>query len=427
MASIAAACRLSARAASQQLRSHGTRRAFHKGQTSLAAQNFNMPALSPTMTEGNIAKWKIKEGESFVAGDVLLEIETDKAQMDVEAQDDGVLAKILIGDGSKAVQVGARIAVTADAGDDVSSLELPAEDSKPSAPEAPKEEAKSGSAPAPKKEASAPAPKSSSSGASQASAGKAQKQTYPLYPSVQHLLKENGLPKEEADKIPTSGPNGRLLKGDVLAYLGKISESAGSEVAARLKALSHLDLSNIKVMAQRPKAAAAPEPEVIEELDVEIALPISLKAVTEVQQRVQTSIGVFLPLSTFIARAAELANEHLPRSQVAKPSADDLFNAVLGLDKAAAKYSRGNFVPEVTALPPTTSSPRRSAKKPDVLDFLAGKKIAAPKAAVGGAAPVAGPLNVFSVSVPKGDERRARVFLERVKSVLEAEPGRLVV
>lgn len=318
--------------------------------------------------------------------------------------------------------------MTAEPGDDVSSLEIPAEESKPSKPEAPKKEAKA--APEPTKKASTPAPKSGSSGASKASAGKAQKQTYPLYPSVQHLLKENGLPKEEADKIPASGPNGRLLKGDVLAYLGKINESAGSEVAARLKALSHLDLSNIKVMAPRPKAAektaAASEPEVIEELDVEIALPISLKAVTEVQQRVQKSIGVFLPLSTFIARAAELANEDLPRSQVAKPSADDLFNAVLGLDKAAAKYSRGNFVPEVTALPPTTLS-RAPAKKPDVLDFLSGKKAATPKAAVGAAAQVVGPLNVFSVSVPKGDERRGRVFLERVKSVLEAEPGRLVV
>jgi pyruvate/2-oxoglutarate dehydrogenase complex dihydrolipoamide acyltransferase (E2) component len=55
-----------------------------------------MPALSPTMTEGNIATWKIKEGDSFSAGDVLLEIETDKAQMDVEAQDDGILAKITV-------------------------------------------------------------------------------------------------------------------------------------------------------------------------------------------------------------------------------------------------------------------------------------------------------------------------------------------
>jgi hypothetical protein len=334
-----------------------------------------------------------------------------------------------IGDGSKAVQVGARIAVTAEPGDDVNTLEIPAEDNNSSKPEAPKEKAKSQSAPAPKTEASAPAPKSGSSAASKGSAGKAQKQTYPLYPSVQHLLKQNGLSKEEADKIPATGPSGRLLKGDVLAYLGKVSESAGSEVAARLKTLSHLDLSNIKPMAQSPKqekAAAAPAPEAVEDLDVEIALPISLQAVTEVQQRVQKSIGVFLPLSTFIARAAELANEDLPRSQVAKPSADELFNAVLGLDKVAGKFSRGNLVPAVTALPPTTLRSRAPAKKPDVLDFLAGKKAAAPKASAG-AAQVVGPLNVFSVSVPKGDERRGRVFLERVKSVLEAEPGRLVV
>jgi pyruvate/2-oxoglutarate dehydrogenase complex dihydrolipoamide acyltransferase (E2) component len=56
-----------------------------------------MPAMSPTMTEGGIAKWKTLEGESFTAGDVLLEIETDKATIDVEAQDDGVVGKILVG------------------------------------------------------------------------------------------------------------------------------------------------------------------------------------------------------------------------------------------------------------------------------------------------------------------------------------------
>ena len=68
-----------------------------------------MPAMSPTMTEGNIASWKVKEGDSFSTGDVLLEIETDKASMDVEAADDGVMFKIFAEDGSKSVQVGTRI------------------------------------------------------------------------------------------------------------------------------------------------------------------------------------------------------------------------------------------------------------------------------------------------------------------------------
>lgn len=352
--------------------------------------------------------------------------------MDVEAQDDGILAKIIQGDGSKQVQVGTRIAVTAEPGDDISSLELPAEDSAPKKAETPKEQPREESKPVPKEErTSAPPPQNSEK---KASSSKASKQTYPLYPSVEHLLKTNGLSKADADKIPASGPGGRLLKGDVLAYVGKIQEAYPSELADRFKKLSHLDLSNIKVMpkkeARAKKPAAAAAPKVVEELPVEIALPISLTAVTEVQKRVKDSIGVFLPLSTFIARATELANEELPKSKTAKPTADELFNAVLGLDKVAGKnFSRGSYVPQVTSLPPTNIGTRPSSfKKPDVLEILAGKKSVARGAkAVGGAERFVGPLNVFSVSVPKGDEKRGRVFLERVKAVLEAEPGRLVV
>lgn len=243
------------------------------------------------------------------------------------------------------------------------------------------------------------------------------------------MLTLNGLPKEEADKIPATGPGGRLLKGDVLAYIGQIENAYPSELASRFTKLSHLDLSNIKVMAKKeaPKKTAAEAPAVVEDLPIEVALPVSLTAVMECQKRVKDSIGVFLPLSTFVARAAELANEDLPRSKVAKPSADELFNAVLGLDKVAGKYSHGNFVPQVTALPPTAiPSKRASAPKSDILDMLAGKK-ASTRKSVTGAAGVAGPLNVFSVSVPKGDEKRGRIFLERVKTVLEVEPGRLVV
>lgn len=315
------------------------------------------------------------------------------------------------------------------------SLEMPAEDSPaPKQAEAPKQQPKPDSSAAAAQDSPQPPSQPTSSGSSKVTGGKAQKQTYPLYPSVQHLLKENGLPKEEADKIPATGPNGRLLKGDVLAYLGRIEGSYAAEVAQRLKKLSHLDLSNIKVAAPKEAAPKKPapvveEPVVVQEVEVEVALPVSLKAVMECQKRVQDSIGVFLPVSTFIARAAELANDDLPRSKLSKPTADELFNAVLGLDKVTAKSSRGNFMPQVTALPPTTVRTRATAiKKPDVLDFLTGRKPAAATAArIGGTERVIAPMNVFTVSVPKGDERRGRVFLERVKTVLEVEPGRLVV
>ncbi len=82
-----------------------------------------MPALSPTMTEGNLAKWLKHEGDTVAAGDVLAEIETDKATMEVEAVDEGVLGKILVPDGSEGVQVNQPIALLLAEGEDASALE----------------------------------------------------------------------------------------------------------------------------------------------------------------------------------------------------------------------------------------------------------------------------------------------------------------
>jgi len=81
-----------------------------------------MPALSPTMETGTISKWNVKEGDSFIAGDSLAEIETDKASMDFEAQDDGVVAKILVEAGSGDVVVGKPIIVTVEEEDEVAAF-----------------------------------------------------------------------------------------------------------------------------------------------------------------------------------------------------------------------------------------------------------------------------------------------------------------
>ena len=85
------------------------------------ATNILMPALSPTMTEGTLARWLKKEGDTIKAGDVIAEIETDKATMEVEAVDEGVLGKILVDDGTEGVKVNAPIAVLVDAGEAVPS------------------------------------------------------------------------------------------------------------------------------------------------------------------------------------------------------------------------------------------------------------------------------------------------------------------
>ena len=268
-------------------------------------------------------------------------------------------------------------------------------------------------------------------------------QTYPLYPSVAQLLHEKGIPSSEANRIPASGPKGRLLKGDVLAYLGSISSSYPSEQSTRIINLGYLDLSKIVLAspksppppqssASSSRAAAAP----VAEPDTEIAVSISLKKVLDVQNRIQTTLGITLPLSTFIARATELANDELPRSAATEPTANELFDQVLGLDKTNVMSSRGSFTPQIIALPskPTTNSMPRRVKEMDIIDILAGRRATAPSRPVkvppSGVIAESGPgesTNVFSVSVTKGEEQRARVFLERVKTILQVQPGSLVL
>ena len=82
-----------------------------------------MPALSPTMEEGTLAKWMVKEGDNVQSGDIMAEIETDKATMEFEAVDEGIIGKILIPEGTENVSVNTAIALLLEDGEDVSALE----------------------------------------------------------------------------------------------------------------------------------------------------------------------------------------------------------------------------------------------------------------------------------------------------------------
>ena len=340
----------------------------------------------------------------------------------------------------------------AETDDDLSTLSLPAEEPAPfpstqedlgSGIDASKSSESKLESPSSKAEDSAPLKPSKPSTAT-TSAGKPRIQRYPLYPSVAHLLHENGLSSSEADRVPASGPKGRLLKGDVLGYLGKISSSYSYEQSMRITRLEHLDVSNVKpappkamAPSQRSGAQAqkAPEPEP-EFTDTEVAIPISLSSVTSVQNRIQATLGVTLPLSTFIARATDLANDDLPRSTVTRPSADGLFNEILGLDKVSLKAPRGRYLPQITALPAKPFMERAGPRRqPDVYDLLTGrfpttasiKGKKAPPPDSRGETKARDSTNLFSVSAAKGDEKRARVFLERVKTFLQVEPGKLIL
>jgi pyruvate dehydrogenase E2 component (dihydrolipoamide acetyltransferase) len=217
--------------------------------------NITMPALSPTMEEGNLAKWLVKEGDTVKSGDVIAEIETDKATMEVEAVDEGTVAKIVVPAGTEAVKVNALIAILAAEGEDVkeaaASGGASADAPKPAAApaeakaEAPKAEPAKPQAEQPVADTppvpSTPAPKSGSGERIFAS------------PLARRLAKEAGL---DLSAVSGSGPHGRVVKADVekaaASGTGKAAPAGKSDVAAPAPAMAKgaSDDSVLKLFAE---------------------------------------------------------------------------------------------------------------------------------------------------------------------------------
>lgn len=192
-----------------------------------------MPALSPTMEEGNLARWLVKEGDTVSSGDVIAEIETDKATMEVEAVDEGKIGKILVAEGTEGVKVNEVIALLLEEGEDASSLDGAA---------------KTDAAPA-KAEASAKAEPSAPAAAEPAAPAKAppapagdKGERIFASPLARRLAAQDGL---DLAAISGSGPHGRIVKRDVDEAL---KSGAGRKAAEAPKA------------AAAPAAAPAPAP-----------------------------------------------------------------------------------------------------------------------------------------------------------------------
>jgi len=193
--------------------------------------NILMPALSPTMEKGNLAKWLKKEGDKVKSGDIIAEIETDKATMEVEAVDEGTIAKIVVPEGTADVPVNQVIAVLAGEGEDVKSA---AAGAGPGAP-APKPQA---AAPAPQAQTSAPKAEAPKPAPVQAAAPKPQAAPQPApsgdrvfaSPLAKRLAKEAGI---DLLRIRGSGPHGRIIQRDVeAAKSGKGLKPAGALAGA---------------------------------------------------------------------------------------------------------------------------------------------------------------------------------------------------
>ncbi len=179
--------------------------------------NITMPALSPTMEEGNLSKWLVKEGDKIAPGDVIAEIETDKATMEVEAVDEGTIAKIVVPAGSEGVKVNALIAILAEEGEDAAAAAKGAA-SAPKAEgkaETPKEEPKPAAAPV-----AAPAPAK----AEQPAAANKGDRVF-ASPLARRIAKESGV---DITAVKGTGPHGRVVQRDVEAALA----SGGVKAAA---------------------------------------------------------------------------------------------------------------------------------------------------------------------------------------------------
>jgi pyruvate dehydrogenase E2 component (dihydrolipoamide acetyltransferase) len=182
--------------------------------------NILMPALSPTMEKGNLAKWLKKEGDKVKAGDVIAEIETDKATMEVEAIDEGTLGKIVVPEGTPDVPVNQVIAVLLQEGEDASKISAPAA-AKPAAQPA----SKPAAAP-PKAPAASPAPAPKPSVATNGSGKR-----FFSSPLARRLAKDAGI---ELSRVQGSGPHGRIVARDIEgAKGGGAMRAPGAPAASR--------------------------------------------------------------------------------------------------------------------------------------------------------------------------------------------------
>jgi len=266
------------------------------------AIEIKMPALSPTMTSGTLAKWLVGEGDQVNSGDVIAEIETDKATMEVESVDDGVMAKVLIAAGSENVAVGAVIAMLATDGESVDDVATITPQSAPAAPQSP--------APAAPQTPAAPAP-------SQPAADKTRLFASPL---ARRIAADRGI---SLDGIAGSGPYGRILRRDVEAaptqtassYHAPIAQAIGQTIgqpAGDLRGGSDL-LANSqmrKVIAGRLQESKQQAPHFYLTVDCKIDALLAARAALNAKAADDVKISV----NDMIIRAAAMALMAVPEA-----------------------------------------------------------------------------------------------------------------
>ncbi|POF64220.1 pyruvate dehydrogenase complex dihydrolipoamide acetyltransferase [Novacetimonas maltaceti] len=270
--------------------------------------NILMPALSPTMTEGKLLRWLKKEGEAVSAGDVVAEIETDKATMEVEAVDEGVLGRILVDEGAEAIKVNTPIAILVAEGEAVP--EAPAT---PAADPTPAKAPTTAGAPAPGAPASAPP-------ATPTPAAPAKGKRIFASPLARRIAGQKGI---DLSTLRGSGPNGRIVRRDVEQAAARPAApqatAAAQPPAAQGVAIAadtpHHTVANStmrKVIARRLTEAKSTIPHFYVEMDVELDALLALRSQLNAASPAEGAGAYKISVNDMLIKAAAITLRRVP-------------------------------------------------------------------------------------------------------------------
>lgn len=294
-----------------------------------------MPALSPTMEEGTLAKWLVKEWDTVKSGDIMAEIETDKATMEFEAVDEGVIAKILVSEGSDNVNVGTVIAILAEEGEDAASVQAPTKSETPAPanpmPTDPTDPNKTGSEAKPAERTVEQAEdhgKPADSGKPAGNGGRAI-----ASPLARRIASQKGI---ELSALTGSGPNGRIVKADVENAQPGQAKAAPAAAASSSEAAS--------APAPAPKPAQVPDiPHEASKLS-NMRKTIARRLTESKQQVPHIYLTVDIRLDALLKLRGEL-NAGL-ESRGVKLSVNDMLIKALGVSLMAVPKCNVMFTPD---------------------------------------------------------------------------------
>ncbi|WP_159982167.1 MULTISPECIES: pyruvate dehydrogenase complex dihydrolipoamide acetyltransferase [unclassified Novosphingobium] len=276
-----------------------------------------MPALSPTMEEGKLAKWLVKEGDTVSSGDIMAEIETDKATMEFEAVDEGTIGKITIAEGTEGVKVGSVIAILLGEDEDTSAIEA--------APKAaaPKEEAPKAEAPKSETNSAQPAPAAKAETKAPAATQEGRVIASPL---AKRIAAAKGV---DIEALTGTGPNGRVVKADVeAAQPGTAKAKKAAPAAAANDAAPAAPSSTVEMAAETRALLDARIPHSVEKLSG-MRKTIARRLTQSMQEAPHIYLTVDVRLDKLMALRADI-NAALEKQGV-KVSVNDMLVKALGL------------------------------------------------------------------------------------------------